>query len=645
MLDRNGLRPGRWMITRDGWVCLGSESGIFTVEPDKIARMGRLRAGAALHRRPRDRARQHRRRGRDGRRRGRPLRRVVRRGQARRPRAARSARDDPADRAAAEAPARLRLHAGGHPDPARAAAPRRPRADRLDGQRPLARRLQRPRAVALQLLQAALRAGHEPRDRLGPRADRDEPAHRHRPAGEPAQPTSRRSSTTSSSPIRSSPTSSSSGCAATRTRRSTATTIDTTWPLDNGEDGLEPALDRIREQAIEALEEDTTLLVLSDRATGPERVPIPSLLACSTVHHALVREGTRLRAALVVESGEPREIHHLACLIGYGATAINPYLMLETMTMMDEPTVGLDGPIDGRVRSGDRRDQEGPAEDPLEDRDRDHPLLPRRADLRDRRPRRAGGRRALRRHPLPARRHRRRRARRARRSTATPTPTRARTAWRCAELRRGGGAARRPPEAAAAGRRLPLAPRRREAHVGPGDDRLAAARGPLRGRRRAGVLRRVQPPGQRGERAARAAARAARPARERHPLRPARGRGGEGDRQALLDRRDEPRRALAGGARDARDRDEPHRRLVQQRRGRRGPAPQHARRRTATSAARASARSPPAASASTSTTSRGRIRSRSRSPRAPSPARAGSCPATRSTTTSARCASRCRGSS
>ena len=85
--------------------------------------------------------------------------------------------------------------------------------------------------------------------------------------------------------------------------------------------------------------------MLSDRATGAGRVPIPSLLACSTVHHALVREGTRLRAALVVESGEPREVHHLAALIGYGATAINPYLMLETMTLLDEPTVGLDGPL------------------------------------------------------------------------------------------------------------------------------------------------------------------------------------------------------------------------------------------------------------------------------------------------------------
>ena len=187
MLDRNGLRPGRWMITRDGWVCLGSESGIFTTTPNKIARMGRLQpaqlfvvdletglvrtdgepelavAGSA------------------------PVRRVVRGGQARRPRAPRSDGHDPAGRAPAEAPAGVRLLTGRPADAAGAAAPRRPRADRLDGQRPRPRGLLRPPPVAVQLLQAAVRAGHEPGDRLGPRAVRDEPAHRHRPAGQPAQ--------------------------------------------------------------------------------------------------------------------------------------------------------------------------------------------------------------------------------------------------------------------------------------------------------------------------------------------------------------------------------------------------------------------------------------------------------------------------
>ena len=60
-------------------------------------------------------------------------------------------------------------------------------------------------------------------------------------------------------------------------------------------------------------------------------MPIPSLLAVAAVHHHLVREGTRLRAGIILESGEPREVHHFATLIGYGASAINPYLMLETL--------------------------------------------------------------------------------------------------------------------------------------------------------------------------------------------------------------------------------------------------------------------------------------------------------------------------
>ena len=72
------------------------------------------------------------------------------------------------------------------------------------------------------------------------------------------------------------------------------------------------------------------LVILSDRAIGPERVAMPSLLATAAVHHHLVREGLRLRAGLVVESGEPREVHHVCLLIGFGAGAVNPYLMFES---------------------------------------------------------------------------------------------------------------------------------------------------------------------------------------------------------------------------------------------------------------------------------------------------------------------------
>ncbi len=108
-------------------------------------------------------------------------------------------------------------------------------------------------------------------------------------------------------------------------------TLDITWPVADGPEGLGPALERVCAQAHEAIAEGVNIIILSDRLLGPRRAAIPSLLAVSSVHHHLVREGTRLRAGIVLESGEPREVHHFATLIGYGASAINPYVMLETL--------------------------------------------------------------------------------------------------------------------------------------------------------------------------------------------------------------------------------------------------------------------------------------------------------------------------
>src|SRR5581483_7564421 len=110
-----------------------------------------------------------------------------------------------------------------------------------------------------------------------------------------------------------------------------AHTIDITWPVADGVSGLEPALDRICAEADEALRAGANILVLSDRATNAERVPMPSVLAVGAVHHHLVRAGTRLQAGLVVESGEPRSVQSVAVLVGYGAAAVNPYVMLATI--------------------------------------------------------------------------------------------------------------------------------------------------------------------------------------------------------------------------------------------------------------------------------------------------------------------------
>ena len=96
-------------------------------------------------------------------------------------------------------------------------------------------------------------------------------------------------------------------------------------------EGLRKAMDRLCQQASKALEDGCTLLVLSDRKASRDHLPIPALLALAGVHHHLIREGKRTRCSLIVESGEPREVHHFATLLGYGADAINPYLALNSI--------------------------------------------------------------------------------------------------------------------------------------------------------------------------------------------------------------------------------------------------------------------------------------------------------------------------
>ena len=110
-----------------------------------------------------------------------------------------------------------------------------------------------------------------------------------------------------------------------------AHTIDVTWRVEEGPKGMAPALERICQGAEDAIERGVNILILSDRNVGAERVAMPALLAVGAVHHHLVRRGTRLQAGLVLESGEPREVHHFATLLGYGVSAVNPYLMLETL--------------------------------------------------------------------------------------------------------------------------------------------------------------------------------------------------------------------------------------------------------------------------------------------------------------------------
>ena len=104
----------------------------------------------------------------------------------------------------------------------------------------------------------------------------------------------------------------------------------------NGEGGIAEAMDELCRRASAAVADGYALLVLSDRGVDADQAAIPALLVTAGVHHHLVREGTRTRCALIVESGEPREPHHMSLLLGYGAGAINPYLAFETIEELIE---------------------------------------------------------------------------------------------------------------------------------------------------------------------------------------------------------------------------------------------------------------------------------------------------------------------
>ena len=110
-----------------------------------------------------------------------------------------------------------------------------------------------------------------------------------------------------------------------------ATTLSTVFKKSEGAEGLAEALEELFVNADEAIEKGHSILILSDRELSRSNVPMPSLLACAGLHHHLTRRGTRTRVSLVVETGEAREMHHFAVLIGYGANAINPYLAFETI--------------------------------------------------------------------------------------------------------------------------------------------------------------------------------------------------------------------------------------------------------------------------------------------------------------------------
>jgi glutamate synthase (NADPH) large chain len=108
-------------------------------------------------------------------------------------------------------------------------------------------------------------------------------------------------------------------------------TVDITWPASEGAVGMERAVERMCTAATEAVLLDHNILILSDRAVSAERIAIPAALATAAVHHHLIRLGLRMQTGLVIETGEAREVHHFCVLAGYGAEAVNPWLAFETL--------------------------------------------------------------------------------------------------------------------------------------------------------------------------------------------------------------------------------------------------------------------------------------------------------------------------
>ena len=108
-------------------------------------------------------------------------------------------------------------------------------------------------------------------------------------------------------------------------------TIDTTWPVEEGAEGLQAALEHVCQESTDAVLAGYNILVLSDREASVNRVAMPALLATAAVHHHLIRQGLRTSTGLVVETGEAREVHHFCVLAGYGAEAVNPWLAFDTL--------------------------------------------------------------------------------------------------------------------------------------------------------------------------------------------------------------------------------------------------------------------------------------------------------------------------
>jgi len=330
-LDRNGLRPGRWLVTRDGWVALASETGVLDVEPEDVQAKGRLRPGKLFLVDVENG-------------------RVLSDGAVKRSLAERRPYGQWLDDRV--------VHLEDLP-------PKTPRVPRVEPLRAKQLAFGWSEEDLRVLLAPMAHAAAEPTASMGNDAslaalsDRRPPLFSYfkqlfaqvtNPAVDPIRESVVMSLQATIGPevnlldetsehchqlVMPQPLLFNNECERLRQVDHSvfeARTIDMTWPVEEGPDGMERRLDEICQQASELVAGGVNIIILSDRNLGAERAPIPSLLATAAVHHHLVREGTRLKIGLVVETGEAREVHHIACLIAYGASAVNPYVMFESLT-------------------------------------------------------------------------------------------------------------------------------------------------------------------------------------------------------------------------------------------------------------------------------------------------------------------------
>ncbi|GAA1320194.1 glutamate synthase large subunit [Leucobacter albus] len=335
LLDRNGLRPGRYLVTHDGLLVIASEAGVLDLAPERVARRGRLRPGRMLAVNIDS-----------GTIRGdeevkRELAVLAPWGEwleAGRIRLA----DEPEREPLVHPPAsilrrqrtfgyteeELRLiltpmaQGGGEPLAA------------MGSDTPIAVLSERPRHVHDYFVQQFAQVTNPPLDAL-----REELVTSLRAGIGPQQNLLTQSATHARQVILDFPVIDNDALAriqhfGTDPERERSVTIRGLYPVDFGAKGLAERLDAMCWEASAAIKAGAEFIILSDRDSNKDLAPVPSLLAISAVHHHLIREGERMRVALIAESGDVREVHHVATLIGYGAAAVNPYLAMESVGLL-----------------------------------------------------------------------------------------------------------------------------------------------------------------------------------------------------------------------------------------------------------------------------------------------------------------------